>query len=89
MIDTRTGMSRRRPGVTKEVVIVARIKIEDLPRDQKVSKEEMKKVMGGTILDWLGSLEAMEADASGHVQPLSTRMGDIPLRRFGGQDLGE
>ena len=68
---------------------MARIKIEDLPRDQELSKKEMKRAMGGTILDWLGSLDAVEADASGHVQPLSTKMGDVPLRRFGGQDLGE
>ena len=26
---------------------MARIKIEDLPEDMKISKEEMKKVMGG------------------------------------------
>ena len=26
---------------------MARIKIKDLPRDRKISKEEMKKVMGG------------------------------------------
>ena len=26
---------------------MARIKIKDLPRDKKISKEEMKKVMGG------------------------------------------
>jgi len=26
---------------------MARIKIKDLPRDRKISKEEMKKVIGG------------------------------------------
>ena len=26
---------------------MARIKIKDLPRDKKITKEEMKKVMGG------------------------------------------
>ena len=28
---------------------MARIKIRDLPKDRKISKEEMKKVFGGTI----------------------------------------
>ncbi len=29
---------------------MARIKIEDLPKDMKISKEEMKKVVGGALL---------------------------------------
>jgi hypothetical protein len=29
---------------------MARIKIKDLPRDRKISKDELKKVMGGIIL---------------------------------------
>ena len=33
----------------KEVFTMARIKIRDLPKDRKISKEEMKKVFGGTI----------------------------------------
>ncbi len=28
---------------------MARIKIRDLPKDRKISREEMKKVFGGTI----------------------------------------
>jgi hypothetical protein len=36
---------------------MARIKIEDLPADQKISKEEMKKVMGGVYTySWASSL---------------------------------
>jgi hypothetical protein len=31
----------------KEDTTMARIKIKDLPRDKKITKEEMKKVMGG------------------------------------------
>ena len=30
---------------------MARIKIKDLPKDMKISKEEMKKVVGGTLID--------------------------------------
>ena len=30
-----------------EGFIMARIKIKDLPNDQKISKEEMKKILGG------------------------------------------
>jgi hypothetical protein len=30
---------------------MARIKIKDLPKDQKVSKEEMKKIKGGVIVN--------------------------------------
>jgi hypothetical protein len=33
----------------KEVFTMVRIKIRDLPKDRKISKEEMKKVFGGTI----------------------------------------
>ena len=29
---------------------MARIKIKDLPKDQKITKEEMKKVVGGIML---------------------------------------
>ena len=29
---------------------MARIKIEDLPKDMKISKEEMKKVVGGALI---------------------------------------
>lgn len=29
---------------------MARIKIEDLPKEQKISEDEMKEVMGGIIL---------------------------------------
>lgn len=32
---------------------MARIKIKDLPRDKKISKEEMKKIRGGGVLSWL------------------------------------
>jgi hypothetical protein len=32
---------------------MARIKIKDLPKDQKISKEEMKKVHGGGWISWL------------------------------------
>ena len=28
---------------------MARIKIKDLPKDQKISRDEMKKVFGGTV----------------------------------------
>ena len=36
---------------------MAKIKIEDLPADQKISKEEMKKVMGGVYtFSWASSL---------------------------------
>ena len=28
---------------------MARIKIEDIPKDQKINKDEMKKVIGGAI----------------------------------------
>jgi len=28
---------------------MARIKIQDLPRDRKISREEMKKIFGGVI----------------------------------------
>ncbi|GEM_PF-5718155 len=30
---------------------MAKIKIMDLPKDQKISKEEMKNIMGGTFYD--------------------------------------
>jgi len=30
---------------------MARIKIKDLPKDQKISKEEMKKIKGGVIVN--------------------------------------
>jgi hypothetical protein len=30
---------------------MARIKIKDLPKDKKISKAEMKKVMGGAIFN--------------------------------------
>ncbi len=29
---------------------MARIKIKDLPKEEKISKEELKKVLGGVIL---------------------------------------
>lgn len=29
---------------------MARIKITDLPKDMKISKEEMKKVLGGALI---------------------------------------
>ena len=29
---------------------MARIKIKDLPKDRRISKEQMKKVMGGIVL---------------------------------------
>lgn len=32
---------------------MARIKIKDLPRDAKISKEEMRKVHGGGWISWL------------------------------------
>ena len=31
---------------------MARIKIKDLPKDKKVSKEELKKIFGGTTLTY-------------------------------------
>ncbi len=33
---------------------MARIKIEDLPKDMKISKEEMKKVVGGALITYTG-----------------------------------
>jgi len=33
----------------KEVFTMARIKIKDLAKDQKISRDEMKKVFGGTV----------------------------------------
>ena len=30
---------------------MARIKIKDLPKDQKISREEMKKIFAGTLLN--------------------------------------
>jgi len=33
----------------KEVFTMARIKIKDLPKDMKISREEMKKLFGGAI----------------------------------------
>lgn len=30
---------------------MARIKIKDLPKDMKISKEEMRKVFGGIVLE--------------------------------------
>jgi hypothetical protein len=30
---------------------MARIKIKDLPKDRKISKEEMKKIKGGVIVN--------------------------------------
>ena len=32
----------------KEVFTMTRIKIKDLPKDQKISRDEMRKVFGGT-----------------------------------------
>ena len=32
---------------------VMRIKIEDLPEDAKISKEEARKIKGGNLLGWL------------------------------------
>ncbi len=31
---------------------MARIKIKDLPKDMKISKEEMKKVVGGALIPY-------------------------------------
>ncbi|MBW2087217.1 MAG: hypothetical protein JRI54_14515 [Deltaproteobacteria bacterium] len=41
---------------------MARIKIKDLPADQKVSQEEMKKIMGGVLLhqDFSTTLSPMD-----------------------------
>ena len=30
-----------------------KIKIEDLPQDAKISKEEAKAIIGGSLLSWL------------------------------------
>ncbi|MBW2092480.1 MAG: hypothetical protein JRI34_10225 [Deltaproteobacteria bacterium] len=33
-----------------------RIKIKDLPKEEKITKEELKKIFGGVILNPMGSL---------------------------------
>jgi len=35
----------------KECLTMAKIKIMDLPKDQKISKEVLKQIMGGTVVD--------------------------------------
>lgn len=45
---------------------MARIRITDLPKDQKITKEEMKRVKGGVILStsMLLNLNALKIDGT-------------------------
>jgi hypothetical protein len=55
---------------------MGRIKFEDLPRDQKISKEDMRKVVGGiTIDDRLGSFKLGGSSFTKLINPFHMEMG--------------
>ena len=61
---------------------MAKIKIEDLAKDTKITKTEMKKIVGGTIF------RINKTDAPTIVDPL-VRAGDFPNTQGGGDDEEE
>lgn len=48
---------------------MARIKIQDLPKSEKISKSEMQKIRGGGLLSWLmedsGDLPTLQRPEAG------------------------
>ena len=62
---------------------MARIKIEDLPKDMKISKEEMKNVVGGALIsnERLGpfSVSASLPSKSPGENPLCATAGQEPF----------
>ncbi len=60
---------------------MTKINIKDLPKDAKISQEEMKKIMGGTIF------RINKTDAPTIVKPL-VKSGDFPYTG-GGEDEDE
>ena len=57
---------------------MARVKIKDLPKDTKISKEEMRKVMGGTLPIPLPRLSYLQSP------PLQAQLVGVPLNLLRG-----
>lgn len=57
---------------------MGRIKINDLPEDHKVSKEEMKKVLGGTFVSYRSLIYARPS-----VSPKLGSIGPISIAIYG------
>ena len=56
---------------------MARIKIEDLPKDMKISKEEMKNVVGGALSTGIQSGLRVSLDQTRSKTTTSTSFADI------------
>jgi hypothetical protein len=61
---------------------MARIKIKDLPRDMKISAEEMKRVRGGIALTTNTLLNTMDLNTIDHkIDSLSLKIEDSAITR--------
>ena len=61
---------------------MARIKVEDLPQDMKVSKEEMKKVFGGKYELYPKEKIIQSSSGGYHISPQSIPWEDDVVRHL-------